>query len=120
MKLIFKIFLIAFIGYFADVYFMFWGLATVAFIVNVIIKSKPFPSFLAGFIGAGLLWLSFAFYIDYKTNSIMSDKIAAIFQTSGDNLLLIIGLLGALIGGVAGYAGYSFYMLFEKKKKKYY
>jgi len=99
---------------------MFWGLAIVTFVINVAIRTKPIPSILSGFLGAGLLWLGYAFYLDYTTQSIMTDKIADIFKTSGDNLLLIIGLLGAIIGGLSGYVGYSFYKLFEKKKRKYY
>ncbi|MDH5398321.1 MAG: hypothetical protein OEX02_09255 [Cyclobacteriaceae bacterium] len=116
MKLSTKTILIAIIAFIIQQYFTFWSVALVAFLINILIRTGGFTSFLSGFLGVGLLWFLYSMYIDQNTLGIITDRIATLFQLPRVSLLLITGLLGGLVGGLAGLTGFSFYKIFERKK----
>lgn len=106
MKFILKIILIAGLSYLVELFFPWWSVVFCAFIVGMILPTKGFNDFLAGFLGVGLLWLIFAWMIDLDTDSILTEQIAPILKMS--NALVVVavtGLVGGLVGGFGALSG---------------
>jgi len=104
MKFISSILLTALLSFVAGLYMPWWSVAIAAIIVSIIIPIASWKSFLSGFLSVFLLWAIFAWWVDSKNNSILSQKIAQLLPLGGSSFLLI--LLTAFIGGlVAGFAG---------------
>ena len=106
-KYFISILLTALLAFVSGLYLPWWGIAIVTFMVSILIPQKPFYSFLSGFIGIFILWEILSWWIDYKNNGILSQKIAQILPLGGSSVLLILitSLIGALIGGFAALAG---------------
>jgi uncharacterized membrane protein len=86
-----------------------WVIAVVSFFVGAIIKMHGFKSFVCGFTGIFLLWFITAFIIDYKTDSILTVKIAAVFGLSSSFLIILItAIIGGIVGGFATLSGSTF------------
>jgi hypothetical protein len=77
-------------------------MAVGAFIISYLLGNKGFTSFAAGFLGVGLLWLSMALFVDFTTNSILSEKLNRLLPV---NSFLITFLIGGLVGGFASLTG---------------
>lgn len=119
MKLISRIILIIAFSYLLSLYLPWWILMVVAFIVGFSIPGHGINVFIAGFLGGGLLWMSYAWYIDLKTEAILSNKIVQLFPFQDAIFLLILtGVIGALAGALGALSGNSFRQLFLKKKQK--
>ncbi|MEL6562004.1 MAG: hypothetical protein AAFQ94_27705 [Bacteroidota bacterium] len=118
MKLIIRIILIAFVGFFASSMIGWWVLIPVAFLISFFLYGNNFASFLSGFLGGGLLWMGYAWKIDTETNQIMSNQLASILTLSDPILLVLVtGVIGALIGGLGSLSGNNLRLIFVKKKK---
>jgi hypothetical protein len=117
MKFIARIVLIIIAGFFLSNVLPWWILVVLSFIIGVLIYGNGFSVFISGFLGGGILWLSYAWYIDFKSQSIMSEKVAELFPVN-DKFYLIIatGLIGAIIAGFGAITGNSLRSLFIKKK----
>lgn len=106
MKFILKVILIAGLSYLSELFLPWWSVVICAFLIGVIIPTKGFNDFLSGFLGVGLLWLFFAFMIDFDTDSILTSQIAPLLNLN--NALVVIavtGLLGGIVGGLATLSG---------------
>ena len=99
MKTFLKILVIALLGWVLQLFLPWWNIMVAAFLVNAIIYSSGWTSFMSGFWAIFLLWSLAALSIDISSNSLLSEKIAQIFQL--DNSILLV-LVAALIGGLAG------------------
>jgi len=119
MKLIARIIIILAASYLLSFYAPWWILMIISFLVGFSIYGGGFTVFLSGFLGGGLLWLSYSWYLDYQTQSILSEKIVNLFPFD-DKLYLIIlsGLIGGLASGFAAITGNSLRLIFVKKKSK--
>lgn len=119
MKLILRLLLIVIATYLISFYLPWWSVFLIAFVIGFFIPGGNFNVFISGFLGAGLLWMIYAWYLDIKTNSILSEKVVLLFPFN-DKILLIItaGIIGALSGGFGALTGNSFRQLFIKKKPK--
>lgn len=106
MKFITKIILIAGLSYIAEQFFPWWSIMVCAFLINFILPTRGFSDFLSGFLGVGLLWILLAWAIDANTDSILTDKIAVLFefQNSG-TIVALTGLVGGISGGFAALTG---------------
>lgn len=123
MKFIAKVVLIAGTSYVAELFLPWWSIAICAFVVNLLIPTRGFNAFLSGFLGVGLLWLLFAWLIDWNTDSLLSAKVAEIMFLN--NALLLVaasGLVGGVVGGLAALTGSLFRNLrhSEEPKSGYY
>ena len=107
MKLASAILLTALISFVAGLYLPWWSVAIAALLVSILIPMIPYQSFLAGFIGVFLFWGLLAAWIDFKNNSILSQKIAQILPLGGSPVLLILltAFIGALVAGFAALSG---------------
>jgi hypothetical protein len=118
MKFIFRLILIAVLGYFLPFYLPWWILFVVAFSVGALIPGNGFNVFNAGFLGGGLVWMGLSFKIDMETNSILSEKMVELFPIADATFLLIAaGIIGALVGGFGAITGNSLRQIFMKKPK---
>ena len=117
MKLILKILLIAALTYAGGFVLPWWIVILISFLICFLLDSSGISSFVSGFLGGGIVWLFYSWYIDAQTESIMSSKIIQLFPF-GDRIILIIlaGLIGAFSGGFGALSGNSFKLLFKKKK----
>ncbi|MDZ4747326.1 MAG: hypothetical protein SH808_02490 [Saprospiraceae bacterium] len=79
-----------------------WTMAVGAFTVAYLFGNKGFSSFAAGFLGVGLLWIGFAFYVDVLTDSILTEKINWLLPV---NSFILTLLIGGLVGGFASLTG---------------
>lgn len=119
MKLILKILLIATLTYLGGFILPWWIVILIAFLVCFLLESSGISSFVSGFLGGGIVWLFYAWYIDTQTQSIMSSRIIQLFPFEDKVMLLILaGLIGAFTGGFGALSGNCFKLLFKKKKAK--
>jgi hypothetical protein len=103
------------IGCLAVQYFLpWWTIALVAFGFGYFFNNKGSISFLAGFVGVGILWLIMAYTIDASTHSILTEKINKLFPL---NVFVMMVLVGGLVGGFAALTGA---LMNGKKETKYY
>jgi Na+/phosphate symporter len=83
----------------------------ICFLVGIIFSNKRGNNFLAGLLGIGLFWLSYALFQDLKNDHVLSSKIAVLFseslntQITSSVLLMVTTFLGALLGGLSTMAG---------------
>ncbi len=119
MKFLFKVILIAVLTYAFEQYFPWWSIGIAAFLGGYLIKTKGLNSFLAGALGVGLIWLWMAWQIDYKTNGILTIKMAELFNLTNKNILIAItAILGSVIGALTAWTGHNLRALFDKPKRR--
>jgi len=122
MKFVIKIIFIAVISYLLLDLLPWWGFTIVAFLANAIVYEKGVPSFFSGFIALFVLWLSLSWSMSSYGDHLMTQRIASLFSFNDPYLLLIlIGFLGAILGGLSSLTGCYFRSIFVKKRtSKYY
>ena len=121
MLFLIKVALIAALSYAGSLFFPWWIVVVAAFLGGAIIPSKMINSFLSGFLGVGLLWLVFAWLSDMRADSIISDRIAPLFQLGEPAMIILASaLIGGIIGGMGALSGDLFKRLFPKKDKDMY
>jgi len=121
MRFIFSLLLTAVLSWVCEQFFPWYSVAVIAFLVAWFMNSKGLSSFIAGALGVGLLWLGYALMIDYKTDSILSEKIAKLFGLNESvYMLLITFTIGFLVGGLSGWSGFTLKNAFEKRRKEGY
>jgi hypothetical protein len=79
-----------------------WIVAPVCFVIAFVFDSRGMASFLAGFLGVGLLWLGMAFWSDWSTGSILTSKVNELFPV---NVFILTVLVGGVTGGLASLTG---------------
>ncbi len=119
MKFLFRLILISLGIYFASLIGPWWVIFIVTFLVGFLIHGTPINVFIAGFLGAGGIWIALSWYLDYKSDSFFSSKIVQLFPVD-DNMYLIVGagVVAAVCGGMGALTGDSFKKLFVRKKQK--
>ena len=119
MKLILRLLLIVALTYLLPWVLPWWSVVLGAFVSGLLIRGNGFSVFISGFLGGGLVWMLFSWYVDLQTKSILSEKVVGLFPVE-DKLFLIIasGLIGALCGGFGALSGSTFRDLFTKRKSK--
>lgn len=83
-----------------------WIAAPVGFAIGFWAKPSSGAAFWQGFLAIALLWLAYSLLIDWRTEAILSQRIAQMFMLPNRALLLlIVSLIGGLIGGFSALAG---------------
>lgn len=98
-KVLLKIGFTAILAFLLQTMFPWWTIVIASFLISLIISTKSFSSFIAGFLGIAIYWFFMATIIDFKTGSILTERVAAIFSLPNNWLLIMIT---AIIGGLAG------------------
>ncbi len=120
MKFIIQLILIALFTYFGQFFLPWWGLFFMAGIVGMMVPSKGFATFLAGFFAIGFLWFLQVSLIDSANDSILSTKVAAIFTLSSPiQLMLVTSLIGGICGGFGALTGTFLAGILKKKKEEH-
>ena len=79
-----------------------WTIAIAAAIAGLFSKNKPYLNFFAGFIGIGLLWASYAWWLDTTNDSMLSYQVGQLFNgLSPQSLVLVTATIGGLVGGMS-------------------
>ncbi|MFT3980711.1 MAG: hypothetical protein QM687_09605 [Ferruginibacter sp.] len=107
MKFFLSILLVALVSFAACLYLPWWSIAAAGFLVAVAIPQRPFASFLAGFLGAFLLWVILSAITSSANGHVLAQKIAQLILKTGSPWLLIAvtGLLGGLVAGLGALTG---------------
>jgi cell division protein FtsX len=77
-------------------------MALIAMVMGYAFHNSGIVSFAAGFLGAGLLWLGMAYYMDSATQSILTEKVNKLFPL---NVFILMTFVGGLVGGFAALTG---------------
>ncbi len=97
-----------------QIFLAWWICAVVSFIVAFLLPQKSSDAFWTSFWALFLLWFGYAFWIDYTTESFLSQKIAQLlFIPSSFLLILLTGFIAGLVSGFAGLAGSYFRKMFS-------
>lgn len=90
------------VGFILQSFLPWWTLAIGAFAVAYFADNKSLISFAAGFLGAAMLWLAMAFYLDQATHSIITEKVNRLLPL---NSFMLTTVIGGLVGGFAALTG---------------
>ena len=121
MKYTLKIIVIAIIVYFGGPYFGWWWIAVAAFLGGAMIKTSGIQSFFAGAFGVGLIWLWMVLKIDISTSSILTSKMAELFNLGHSGFIIgITVLIGSLVGALSCWTGHNFRKLLESRRSRGY
>ncbi len=113
-----QLILVVTLSFLAQYVLPWWGVMAGAALATIIVYTKGFYSFLAGFSGVGGLWFFLANSLDTANQSLLSGKVAALLGLeSSMQLILATALVGALIGGFSSLTGSLFASMLKKEKK---
>ena len=102
MKFIYQVIATAVFCFLLQSFLPWWSVAIGAFVSGLLFDNKGYMSFLAGLTGVSLLWLGMAYYIDWSTHSILTEKVNKLLPL---NSFLMMTITGGLVGGFAGLTG---------------
>lgn len=106
MKFLIHLVVVLLLSWILQSFLPWWTMAIGAFATGLYFRQNGVLSFFAGLLGVGLLWYGMAWYADSSTNSILSEKMAAILPTKTVGMLLLVtAFIGGLAGGLASMTG---------------
>lgn len=93
--------------YFAQQFLPWWIFAVVTFLISLFAKyNSGWSSFFAGFLIVFILWMLLYIIKNSANDSVMSNKIAALFSLPNGYILFIVASsVMAIIGGLTAVAG---------------
>jgi len=92
-----------------------WIVILVAALVGFWANGSSAAAFASGFLAIGTLWCVYATFIDLQTGSILTTKIATLFNLpNGFLLLTLTSIIGGLMGGMGAMTGSLFRQLFAQ------
>lgn len=116
MRFLFQLLLIVLLGYLVSFFMPWYGYVFIAFAVGWLMPSRF--NFLAGFLGAALLWGGQIWMIQLSSSSDLPERVARVFSLQEAWWLVAVTLLlGGLAGGFACMTGG---FLHRKKRQGYY
>jgi hypothetical protein len=119
MKFFIQIILTILLTYILQLLLPWWIIFISAGIVGLVINGQGFSTFMAGFLGVGLLWLVQVYIIDQANGSLLSGKVAELFSLSSSlQLMLATALAGAICGGFGSLTGHFLGGLIRKGKRR--
>ncbi len=79
----------------------------IALLVELLFGKSSSLSFFSGFYGVAISWIILATYLDLNNDSVLSERILALFKLPTYSFVMIIltGLIGGVIGGVGSLTG---------------
>ena len=90
MKLLIKLVFTAVVAYLLQWYLPWWSVVIAGFLISLILSSNGLISFISGFWGVGIYWFILAYMTDSNTNSILTERVSAIFSLPNSFLLLLV------------------------------
>lgn len=88
-------------------YFLpWWSLPLLAFLLALGFHLKPAQAFLAGFLGAALMWGGYAGYLNVLNDSILAARMGGLFGGLGPGMMVLLtACFGGLFGGLGAWTG---------------
>ena len=119
MRPLLQFVLILGLGFLAQLFLPFWGIALVAVLVSLFFRYRnSLVSFVVGFLAAGLLWGGKAALLDSGNQTVLSGQLGELFGLSGDYLVWATAWLGGLLGGLGAMTGTLAGKLFLKSGRE--
>ena len=120
MKLLIQIILVIILTWLAQLLGPWWVIFISSAIAGLAVSNKGFTSYLAGFLGVGILWFVQALFIDLANDSILSTRIAELFSLNSSILLVLVtAIIGGLCGGFGALTGKFSGDLFKREREKH-
>lgn len=89
-----------------QVFLPWWILPVAAFLLALGIRLLPGQAFLAGFLGAALLWGGYAGYFNTMNDGILAARMGGLFGgLSAGLMVLLTAFFGGLFGGLGAWTG---------------
>ncbi len=110
MKFLTQLIVTIVVCYLLQLFLPWWTLTLGSLAIAFLADNKGFVSFVAGFLAIALLWIGMAYYLDFGTNAILSEKINRLLPI---NAFVATMVVGGLVGGFAALTG----ALLRSKKK---
>ena len=121
MRLFIKIIFISLIVYFGGLYAGWWWIAVAAFLGGLLIRTSGVQSFFTGFIGVGMVWLWLILKTDMATESILTEKMARLFEIGPSLMIIILSVfVGSLVGALAAWTGHNLRKLIDARRYRGY
>ena len=118
MKFILQLLLIALFTFLLQLILPWWIIFIGTGLGGLLVNGKAFASFLAGFLGVGLLWFVQAYLIDQANDSVLSMKVAGLFSLSSSmQIILATAIVGAICGGFGALTGHFLGRVFRKPER---
>jgi len=93
-------------GYFLSFVLPWWGYILPVFLGVYMSGARGFKAFLYGAFAGAVIWVLYAFYLDYQNQHLMAHRIGGIFGINNAAVLILVtGLIGAIPAGLAGLFG---------------
>ncbi|MGK7369258.1 MAG: hypothetical protein ACNS64_03510 [Candidatus Halalkalibacterium sp. M3_1C_030] len=109
--------LIAIFAWILGLFLPWWSMAIPCFLLGSWLGKKSGASFLAGFLGIGILWFIQTLTIHIANDGILTTRIAELFTLPHPLLVILVTILiGGLAGGLSTLTGYFFGEAFVQKK----
>jgi hypothetical protein len=93
-----------------------WSIALAGGVAGFLMHGHRGRSFLAGFLGAMLLWTGAALVMSFATGSALPDMFAKLlpFPLNGIGLAFVSGVIGGIVAGLAAFTGDAMRTAVEK------
>ena len=107
MKFAVSILITGLLAFACGLYLPWWIVAVSSCVVAILIFQPPLRSFLTGFLGVLLLWLTLIIIMNVSNESVLAPKISNLMGI-GDSVFLLIllsSLAGAVVSGLGALTG---------------
>lgn len=109
--------LIAILAWILGLFLPWWSLAIPCLLLGSWLGKKSGASFLAGFLGIGILWFIQTLTIHIANDGILTTRVAELFSLQYPLLVILVTLLiGGLAGGFSTLTGFFFGRTFLQKQ----
>ncbi|MCO4293889.1 hypothetical protein NF867_13575 [Solitalea sp. MAHUQ-68] len=96
-----------------------WIIMLIPFALAIWKGEKGSKTFLSAFGAIFMCWFLFAFFIHFKTEGILTDKVAEMLMVKSPVILIFItGIIGGLAAGLAALTGYYCKTAIAKKEEQ--
>lgn len=106
MRLVSFILAVAVAGWIGHQFMPWYAVVVAAALAGLVFRQGAGMSFLAGFIGAFLLWGVYAAYLNNANDGLLADRVGRLFGGLSPALLVVVtAVLGGLFGGLGAMLG---------------
>ena len=107
MRFFVSVFLMAFLSFASCLFFPWWSIAVVCFVVSFLSPNQYGKAFLIGFVALFLLWFGLSFWLSFKNNHILAQRISVLILNMNSPFLLVLltAFIGAVVGGFSSLSG---------------
>lgn len=106
MKFLISTVMIALLSLLLQLFLPWWSIVIAAALGGTVFSLGSLKSFFCGFLGTAIVWWMYAWIIDLKNQSILSAKIAELFNMGTSAMLILFcGMLAGIVGGLAALSG---------------